>query len=289
MKISVLTPSLNYGHFLRDAIASVTLQHETPPEHVVADGGSTDDTVSVLKSAPPHVRWVSEADRGQSDALTKAFHISTGDWIGWLNADEFYLPGALDAVERAIGANPAADVVYGDFAFVDSPGTLLRLVPEHRYSSFVLRYYSNFIPSCATFIRRGAMPARLWDRECRSLMDWDLFLELGRQRSRFIHLQRPLAAFRIHSGQVTSSPVAQTPAEFRLIRRRHGIPTSALALMPATVVGYLGHAWLKALDGSYRRQGLALRRLRAANLRWFADADGNENARRLLAEVYSIP
>src|SRR5207245_7630652 len=96
------------------------------------------------------------------------------------------------------------------------------------------------------------------------------------------------AAFRIHPEQVTASPGAQSPAEFQLIRRRHGISTSPLVLFPSTVLGYLEHAWLKAVEGSYRRQLLALRTLRGMNLRWFADADGYENARRLLAEVYSL-
>jgi glycosyltransferase involved in cell wall biosynthesis len=285
---SILTPSLNYGKFLRDAVASVAQQEAETVEHIIADGGSTDDTVEFLRSTPGSVRWISEPDAGQSDGLSKAFRLSKGDWIGWLNADEFYLPGTLGAITRMIKQKPDVDVFYGDFIFVDARGAVLRLLPEHRFNDFVLRYYSNFIPSCGTFIRRSAMPHRLWDKQCRSLMDWDLFLELARGGARFMHIARPFAAFRRHPEQVTARPEAQSAAEFELIRKRHSILTSPLPLLAAAAVGYLGHAGLKLIEGGYRRQLVCSLLMRGADLRWFSYPGARANVRRLLSQIYGL-
>src|ERR1700755_1492305 len=96
MKISIITPSYNQGRFIEDAILSVLSQGYPDFEHIVIDNCSTDNTLDVLKKYP-HVKWVSEPDRGQSNALNKGFGLSTGDVLGWLNCDDFYLPGAFHA------------------------------------------------------------------------------------------------------------------------------------------------------------------------------------------------
>jgi hypothetical protein len=129
--LSVLTPSFQYGRFLGDALASVLEQNGLEVEDIVQDGGSTDGTVELLRAAPPGVRWVSEPDGGQSDALNRAFARARGEWVAWLNADEFYLPGGLARLLDA-AKETGADVVYGDCVFVDEQGRVLRLVPQHR-------------------------------------------------------------------------------------------------------------------------------------------------------------
>src|SRR5690242_18729547 len=96
--VSVLTPSYQYGHFLVDALTSVALQNGVRVEHIVQDGASTDDTLSVLAAADPPVDWRSEPDQGIGDAMNRALLRAQGRWIAWLNADEFYLPGALAAL-----------------------------------------------------------------------------------------------------------------------------------------------------------------------------------------------
>ncbi len=98
VSISVLTPTYQSGRFLPNALASVARSHV---QHVVMDGGSSDDTVALLQAAPS-VTWRSEPDRGQSHALNKALELADGEWIGWLNADEFYLPGVLEFVRNRL-------------------------------------------------------------------------------------------------------------------------------------------------------------------------------------------
>jgi glycosyltransferase involved in cell wall biosynthesis len=96
-KISIITPSYNSGQHIEDAINSVLGQEYERFEHIVVDGGSEDNTVEILGKYP-HVKWVSEPDNGQSHAMNKGFAMSSGDIIGYLNADDYYLPGAFKSV-----------------------------------------------------------------------------------------------------------------------------------------------------------------------------------------------
>ncbi len=178
--VSVLTPSLNYADFIRDALLSVQGQTGLSLEHIVQDGHSTDGTVEVLRDFGPDVRWRSEPDEGQSDALNKALSRAGREWIALLNADEFYLPGGLEMLVEA-GERTGADVVYGDCVFVDEEGRFLRLLAAHRFGRRTLRSYGCFIETCATLFRRSALSEGIWDVELRRIMDWDLFLDLRRR------------------------------------------------------------------------------------------------------------
>ena len=280
VKLSILTPSYGYGRFMSDCVKSVLMQGTVDVEHIVMDGASTDETVEVLQSMSDdsRLRWFSEPDDGQSDALNKAFAKSTGDWIGWLNVDEFYLPGTLARVVEHIEQNPSTDVIYGDFAEVDAEGRLQRLVAEHNFSEKALQSWS-YIASCATFIKGEAMAERLWDVQCRSMMDWNLFLDLHTADKKFVHLGHPLAAFRVHTDQVTASAAAQSPEEFSLIRARHGIPMGTSAIRYIKGAGRSAHIARKVAEGGYLRE-IRATRAKGRSLRWFDQVDGQ--ALRLL-------
>ena len=116
-RISVVTPSLNQGHFIERTIRSVLDQGEV--EYVVVDGGSRDNTLDVLRAYADRLRWVSEADRGQGHAVNKGVRMTSGDVIGWLNSDDLYYAGALDPVREFFDAHPDVDVVYGDADHID--------------------------------------------------------------------------------------------------------------------------------------------------------------------------
>ncbi len=96
-KISIITPSLNSAKYIENAIKSVLEQNYQNIEHIIMDGGSSDGTLRILKKYS-HLKWVSEADSGQSNAMNKGFLISTGEIIGYLNSDDYYLPGAFSAI-----------------------------------------------------------------------------------------------------------------------------------------------------------------------------------------------
>ncbi len=281
LSVSVLIPSLNYGRFLRDAVES-SLAQVVPTEVVVQDGGSEDESLEVLrKCAHPNVRWHSQPDGGQSDALNRAFRRATGRWIGWLNADEFYLPGGLQRLVEA-GERSGADVVFGDCVFVDVDGRILRLVPQHRFSQRLLRWYGCYIASCATVFRRDVLGDRPWDPDVHRIMDWDLYLRLAGEGRRFLYLPYPVGAFRVHEGRITAQPLAAFQASYDLVRGRYGLPRSRSAQR----VGRVLHGMAKARDGAYIRQ-IRARSLRGRDLRWFATAEGRATARELLA-VYGM-
>ncbi len=271
MRISILTPSYGYGAFIESCVTSVLGQSHPDLEHIVVDGGSNDDTVpnlTRLAAADDRVRWISEPDRGPSDALNKAIRLATGDWVGWLNVDEVYLPGALDLVAHTIerSRDPGLGLLHGDFYEMTAEGECMRLVAQHGWSRRSLRR-GCYIPTCATFLRRDVLAeGEPWDVELPSMMDWDLFLRLTGRGVGVRHVRRPIAAFRVHPLQITASHLAQTDDEFRLIRGRHGLPLEGVALRRVRVEGRAAHVARKSCNGGYLRELRAARTRASRNL-----------------------
>jgi glycosyltransferase involved in cell wall biosynthesis len=105
-KITIITPSYNQGEFLEDTFRSVLDQNYPNLEYFVVDGGSTDNSVDIIKRYTEHFDWwVSEKDRGQSHAINKGLERATGDIVTWLNSDDFFYPGALDHRAGGNGAS----------------------------------------------------------------------------------------------------------------------------------------------------------------------------------------
>lgn len=196
--VSVLTPSFQQGRFLPDCLRSVALQTYPRIEHVVYDGGSTDGSLEVLAAAEASVRWTSEPDRGQADAVNKAYAASTGEIVGWLNSDDGYF--ATDTVERVVAAfeeHPDAAVVYGDTAVVDESGLILRHARARWSMRRVLPLMSP-IGQPSAFFRRSALgPDELPLRaDLQRRLDYELWLRLRSRGARFVHLPRVLAVDR---------------------------------------------------------------------------------------------
>ncbi len=258
--VSVLTPSRGYAHFIRDALSSVQLQSRVSVEHIVQDGASTDGTIAVLEEFGDRVRWRSEPDGGQSDALNRALSHTTKGWIAWLNADEFYLPDGLAVLAEA-AARTGADVVYGDCVFVDQDGRVTRLLAAHDFDATVLDRYGCFIKTCAALFRRSALPDRPWDERLRMTMDWELFLHLAAAGARFHHVRYPVGAFRAHAGRVTAAR-AGIDDEYALLRQAYAAGGGG------RWIGVGLHRLHKLTQGAYRREWRA-RRSSGADLRWF--------------------
>jgi glycosyltransferase involved in cell wall biosynthesis len=279
MSVAVLTPSFEYGRFIVDALDSVERQTEVDVQHVVQDGGSTDETLDILRGRPA-VDWQSAPDRGQSDALNRALLRADCEWIAWLNADEYYLPGALRAlVEHA--ASSGADVVYGEAVLVDVNGRFLRLLPQHAFSSLALRTYGVFMASCTAVFRRSVLGSDPWAVDLVRLMDWDLYLHLSAAGAHFSHLAYPCGAFRVHDGCVTAAPAATHAHEYAAIAERHRLGLIGWR----SKAGHLLHSAMKAREGAYRRQA-SVRCLQGFDLRWMAGDEGVKNCARLLSLGY---
>jgi glycosyltransferase involved in cell wall biosynthesis len=277
--ISVLTPSRGYGRYISDAIESARQQDGVTIQHVVQDAGSDDETLEILRSYDDAVDWTSEPDRGQSDALNRAFGRASGDWIAWLNADDFYLPGGLQMLSAA-GEEHGADVVYGDWVTVDDDGRLTALRPQHRFNRTILRMYGPFVASVSVLIRRSSLSYGPWDPSLIQVMDWDAYLALASRGASFLHVAYPVGAFRLHGSQA-STRTKHIRRETAEIRTRYGIPSGRWARR----VGLALHGLAKLAAGSYVRQARAAA-LRGRDLRWFDGREGAETFRLLLDRCY---
>ena len=201
--LSIVTPCLNSAATLPEALASVRSQGlDGDVEHVVVDGGSDDGTVDILREAPD-VEWASEPDRGLSDAMNKGVRRASGAFVGWLNADDYYLPGSLERVRAAFEAQPDAVWLTAPCLIVNGEGREIRNWVT-RYKRFFLRHYSrrsllvqNYVAAPATFVRRDAiLEAGGFDERFKYSMDYDLWLKLA-DRADPIVLDEPVAAFRM--------------------------------------------------------------------------------------------
>ena len=129
-RISVITPSFNQGAFLERTIDSVLSQGYGDLEYIIIDGGSTDNSVDIIKRHAKHISyWVSEKDRGQSHALNKGFARATGCYISWLNSDDWYEPDALSVFVECFKENPQAGMIIGAGQILDQNGKLIYDIP----------------------------------------------------------------------------------------------------------------------------------------------------------------
>lgn len=282
--VTVLTPSRNYAAYIEDAILSVRGQKGLSVQHVVQDGGSTDGTPAVLSRHAAYVEWESEPDKGQSDALNHALAKASGPWVGWLNADEFYLPGGLAKLVM-VGERTGADVVYGDCVVVDEVGAVSRLLAHYPFSARVLRNYGPCLSSCSAIFRRSALGKDPWDVGIKRVMDWDLYLKLLAAGATFRHVAYPVGAFRTHPNQVTAAPWQVWRDEDELMAARYGRPISLEDRWKAYTRWRQLHRAQKLLSGAYQRE----RRARAfigRDLRWFDSDQALGNLLQLHQRTY---
>ncbi len=203
MKFSIITPSFNQGRFLPDCVESVLAQKEVQVEHIVTDAGSTDETLEVLKQYP-HLKWTSEPDMGMSDGINKGFLRANGNWVMWLNCDDYLLPGALAKVAKFIQSHPQADVVHGDCIYVKEDKTPIRRKYDTPVDEWDLLFVGCCIPSTSSLYRREIIDAgHLLDVNYRNCMDWEFYLRLMRLGYHFGYLPEALACFRWHEDSTT--------------------------------------------------------------------------------------
>lgn len=196
-RIAVVTPSYNTGRHIGAAIRSVLDQDYADVDYLVMDGGSTDQTLEVLKSFGRRLRWICEKDDGQADAIHRGFGQTSGDILTWLNSDDTYAPGAFRAVAEFFAEHPRVSLVYGDANYIDADGSLIgRCVHVEPYSARRLFRYSDFIVQPAAFFRRSAYEAVGGiDPRLHFAMDYDLWMKIA-ARFEVAYLPRHLANFR---------------------------------------------------------------------------------------------
>ncbi len=223
--ISLVTPSLNQGNFLRATIESVLAQEVPGLDHFVQDGGSTDGTLEILRSYEGRVTFVSEKDRGQADAINRGLRRARGEVLGYLNSDDILRPGALAAVGEAFAAHPEVLFVWGRAAYLDAEG---RTVSPYlvREDALACLADSCFVAQPAAFFRR-----KVWeevgefDETLHHTMDYDYWLRIVARYgpSCGLFLDRELAGARLHEDAKTVAGWDRALDEIiDLVKRRTG-------------------------------------------------------------------
>ncbi|RNC72777.1 MAG: glycosyltransferase [Desulfuromonadales bacterium] len=197
MIVSVITVTLNSERHLEEAMESVLAQEWPELDYVIVDGGSTDGTLAIVRrlaEGDPRIRWISEPDRGISDAFNKGIALARGELIGILNSDDTYAAGALRAVAEAFAANPECDVFHGDMARFEGDRELFVLKPAGPGPA---TWHEMPLNHPATFVTRRAYDdVGTFDLGLRVAMDYDLVLRLYRHGCRFHYLPQVLAGMR---------------------------------------------------------------------------------------------
>ncbi|MBN1964489.1 MAG: glycosyltransferase [Anaerolineae bacterium] len=219
--VTVVTPSYNQGSFIRDTIESVRAQDYPNIEHIVIDGGSTDDTLDILRSYGDQLAWISEPDNGQSEAINKGFHQAQGEILTWLNSDDTFLPGAVSESITFLQANPAIDLVYGDAQIIDEAGNVVFAHMKSKPFAVptILTRFSAFTQP-AGFFRKSALDrAGYLNETLHYVMDFDLWIRIG-LNGQGAYLPGVRAQMRFHA---TSKSVT---AETRFwAEKRHALDT----------------------------------------------------------------
>jgi glycosyltransferase involved in cell wall biosynthesis len=218
-KVSIVTPSFNQGRYLPETLRSVREQNYPHIEHLIVDGGSTDETLSILKSASD-IRWISEPDRGQVDALNKGFGMVTGEILAWLNADDLFLPNTVSEAVAALQRTPA-DLVYGDVEIINEQGQCLRQFRGIPFDFSILLYGINYIGQQSTFFRRSLLdkagPLR---EEFNNSFDYELWLRMSRYGK--VHYEpRVRGKIRLHDAAKSVAQADVTARNDAAIRRQY--------------------------------------------------------------------
>jgi glycosyltransferase involved in cell wall biosynthesis len=203
-RISIVTPSYNQGTFIRETIESVLQQGYPNFEYWVIDGGSTDNTVDILRSYEPRISWISEKDRGQAHAINKGLQRISGDIITFINSDDLYLSDTFFQISRCFSEHPNVMWLTGDYSIIDGYGKtiqsyvtaykkMLRKRPTFRRLAIV-----NYIAQSSTFWRRELLEeVGLFEESFRYCFDYDFWLKTMEKHPLHV-IDHRLSLFRVH-------------------------------------------------------------------------------------------
>lgn len=224
-RISIVIPSYQQGQFIGQTLASLLDQHYPDLQIIVQDGGSTDQTVVVLKKFGKQIQWQSEKDKGQTDAINKGLRKTSGEIVGYLNSDDMLLPGSLSLIAQTFQGNPTCQWLTGDYEIVDAAG-------KKRDSGIVFyKFLQRFLMRIFPFLQKPLLsinnpiiqPSTFWRREfgqkvgdfrenLRYTMDYDWWWRAWAIQAPYFVGQK-LSAFRVHQASKGGSQYAQQMAE----------------------------------------------------------------------------
>jgi glycosyltransferase involved in cell wall biosynthesis len=224
MRLSIVTPSLNQGRYLRACLESVRIAATAASgyavEHIVMDGASTDGSLDILR-AQSFARWTSEPDGGQTEAINKGMRQATGDVMAYLCADDLYESPAILRVMDAFAADDAIDVVYADYFFLEGNSGRKRRKSAAGFRPDNL-HNSNPLGQPAVWWRRRVYERfGGFDQSLHYCMDHEYWLRLG-TNVRWHYIPEALAVSRLHADAKTSRQLAAMWRETAQMLTRNG-------------------------------------------------------------------
>lgn len=270
--VSIVTPSYNQAKFIERTIERVLSQDYPNIEYIVVDGGSTDGTLEILRRYEDRLKWISEKDRGQAEAINKGFRMSRGEILAWLNSDDVYLPGAVSKAVKFLVDHPDVMMVYGEGYMIDDAGNITCRFPhtEPRFDLAKLIYESDYILQQSTFIRKSVFDSiGMLDESLHWTLDWDLWIRIAKRFS-VGYVPEYLGCIRVH--HEAKSMVGGRSRFREIVRtiRKHGMLKYPRAYLNYAYDTY-GKSWLSdhaavKKDGKSRATIALVRK----SLRWLA-------------------
>jgi glycosyltransferase involved in cell wall biosynthesis len=254
--VSIITPSYNQADFLEETVLSVLDQDYQNLEYIIVDGGSTDGSLEIIKKYSDQLAWwVSEPDRGQTDAINKGFAKANGEILAWLNSDDTYLSGAVSEAVAYLQDHPEVGMVYGDANLIDEESHVIGKFPARQTDyQRLMRGYVH-IPQQSTFFR-----SKLWkivgplDPAFFFAMDYDLWVRLS-QQAPLKYYPRVWANFRLHGGAKSIEADDRCWPEMVRVHRREGGSKLSWLTLKASVRPWI-YGWMPMKFRLWLRQYL---------------------------------